>query len=237
MKLPVKTRNLIAFTVLSSAVLISCSPLVKYRNLPEVKAWEPEIAKFDSITRNVKYPEDAVIFAGSSSIRLWSTLAGDMSPYNVIQRGYGGAKMSDFAVYSDRILSPLKCSALVLFIANDITGGNSDKKPEEVRRLFSIIHRSFRKDHPRVPVFYVAVTPAPSRWKAWPEIDMCNQLIKSWCENHSGTYFISTDTAFIGPAGEPRSELFRNDRLHLNAEGYKVWSRIIKGELDRILKQ
>lgn len=237
MKMQKRIRILIAVSAFTLALFISCSPLIKYRDLPEVKAWEPEIARFDSLARNVKYPEEAVIFAGSSSIRLWSTLADDMSPYNVIQRGYGGAKMSDFAVYAERILSPLKCSALVLFIANDITGGNSDKKPEEVRRLFSIIHSTFRKDHPGVPVFNVAVTPTPSRWKAWPEINRGNELIKKWCEKHPGTYFIATDTAFIGPGGEPKSELFRNDRLHLNAEGYKVWSRIIKGELDRILIQ
>jgi len=230
-------KTLILSQVLIPAILISCSPLKQFRNLPEVRAWEPEIAKFDSLNNIVKYPDDAVLFAGSSSIRLWTTLADDMSPYSVIQRGYGGAKLSDFAVYAKRIFSPLKCSALVLFVANDITGSNTDKSPEEVRRLFSIIHRTFRKDHPGVPVFYVAVTPTLLRWKAWPQISRGNELVKKWCENHPETYFISTDTAFLDKSGEPKAELFRNDRLHLNEEGYMVWSEIIKGELDRVLKR
>jgi len=236
MNRPVIKKTLIAVTALILAILLSCSPLKQYRNLPEVRAWEPEIAKFDSLNKIVKYPCDAIIFAGSSSIRLWTTLADDMSPYSVIQRGYGGAKLSDFAVYAGRILSPLKCRALVLFIGNDITGGKSDKTPEEVRDLFSNIHKTFRKDHPGVPVFYVAVTPTPSRWKAWPEISRGNELVKKWCERHRNTYFIATDTAFIDASGKPKAELFRNDHLHLNTQGYKVWTNIIKGELDRVLK-
>lgn len=230
-------KTFIIVKVLIFAILLSCSSLKRYRDLPEVRKWEPEIAKFDSLNKIIKYPDDAIIFAGSSSIRLWTTLADDMSPYNVIQRGYGGAKLSDFAVYAERILSPLKCRALVLFIANDITGVNNDRTPEEVRNLFSIIHKTFRKDHPGVPVFYVAITPTPSRWKAWSEISRGNELVKKWCENHPYTYFISTDTAFLNHSGEPKADLFRNDRLHLNADGYKVWSRIIKGELDRVLKE
>jgi len=63
-------------------------------------------------------------------------LDNDMAPYSVIQRGYGGAKLSDFAVYADRIFAPHKCSALVMFVANDIYGGDDDKTPEEVKKLF-----------------------------------------------------------------------------------------------------
>jgi lysophospholipase L1-like esterase len=216
--------------------LLSCSPLRNYRELPEVKAWEPEIAKFEKLDQTTEYPDDAIMFAGSSSIRLWSTLSDDMAPYNVIQRGYGGARLSDYAVYADRIFSPHKCSALVLFIANDITGGDNDKSPDEVRRLFSVVHKKFRNNNPDAPVFYIAITPTWSRWKAWAEISKTNDMIKEWCKNQRNTYFISTDTAFLNSSGEPRDELFIQDKLHLNPEGYKVWTKIIKGELDAILK-
>jgi hypothetical protein len=107
-------------------LLLSCSPLKIWKDIPEVKAWEPEIQKFEKLDKTVQYPDDAILFAGSSSIRRWETLTEDMAPYNVIQRGYGGAKLSDFAVYASRIFSHHPCSALVLFIANDITGNAND---------------------------------------------------------------------------------------------------------------
>jgi hypothetical protein len=228
-----KHRILISIFLL---FLLSCSPLKEYRELPEVKAWEPEIAKFEVLDRSASYPDDAILFAGSSSIRLWSTLANDMAPYNVIQRGYGGSKLSDYAVYAERIFSPHRCSAMVLFVANDITGSKNDKSPEEVTKLFSCIHKTFRKTNPGAPVFFIAITPTRLRWKAWPEISRANEQVKEWCENHRNTFFIATDTAFLDSNGEPREELFLTDKLHLNPDGYKVWTRIIKGELDRVMK-
>ena len=124
------------FTIILFLLLLACSPLGHYRNLPEVKGWEGDILKFQQLDNIEHYQADAIMFAGSSSIRLWSTLAEDMAPYSVIQRGYGGAKFSDFAVYADRIFDSHPCKGLVLFIANDITGDEEDKKPEEVKRLF-----------------------------------------------------------------------------------------------------
>jgi hypothetical protein len=216
--------------------LLSCNPLKVYQDLPEVKAWEPEIQKFESLDRTENYAGDAIMFAGSSSIRLWSTLANDMAPYTVIQRGYGGAKLSDFAVYAGRIFVPHKCRALVMFIANDITGSDKDKSPEEVKKLFLNVLKTFRKTHPETPFFWIAVTPTSSRWKAWPQIKATNDLIMKTCENHRNTYFIRTDFAFLDETGKPKDELFIKDKLHLNPEGYMVWTEIIRKELDKVLK-
>jgi hypothetical protein len=224
-------------SILLLAFIACSSPIKVYEDQPEVKAWEPAIEKFDSLDKAEHYADDAVLFAGSSSIRLWSALAEDMAPYSVIQRGYGGAKLSDFAVYADRIFSPHPCKALVLFVANDITGGLQDKSPEEVKRLFLFVLKTFRKTHPDTPVFWIAITPSSSRWKAWPEISKVNELIKGACQKRPNTYFIRTDFAFLGTNGEPKDELFRTDRLHLNADGYKIWTSIIKRELNSVLKK
>lgn len=120
------------FQVILLLLLVSCSPLRKYQDLPEVKAWETEIVKFEVSDRKETYPNDAILFAGSSSIKLWSTLAEDMSPYPVIQRGFGGSRLSDLAVYAERIFKPHPCRAIVLFVANDISGSDRDKSPDEV---------------------------------------------------------------------------------------------------------
>ena len=226
------TRYLFTILLIS---LISCSPVRLYRELPEVKSWEPEIEKLVNLSHTEHYADNAIIFAGSSSIKLWKSLANDMSPYNVIQRGYGGARLSDFAVYADRIFSPLPGIALVLFIANDITGTDKDKSPEKVKKLFLNVVKTFHKSHPGTPVFWIAITPTSSRWKVWPEIYEANQLIRKTCEKHRNLYFIRTDYAFLNEKGEPRDELFLQDKLHLNPEGYNIWTGIIKKELNKVL--
>jgi hypothetical protein len=216
-------------------ILIGCSPTGKYRSLPEVKAWENDIRKFEELDQTEKYSPEAVLFAGSSSIRLWSDIASDMAPYEVIQRGFGGSKLSDLVVYADRIISPHPCRAIVLFVANDITGNNGDKTPEETASLFRNVLKIIRKSHPVTPVFWIEITPTPLRWNVWPQVSQANQLIKEVCENNKNTYFISTGSAFLDEKGFPMPEYFMPDKLHLNPEGYKVWSGIIKTSLGEVI--
>jgi hypothetical protein len=227
-------RRLILYLI--TVILLSCSPLGKYRNLPEVRSWESDIKKFEQLDSSQKYPADAILFAGSSSIRLWTSLDKDMSPYHIIQRGYGGAKLSDFAVYAGRIFNPHPCKAIVIFVANDITGTDQDKTPEEVARLFKSVLKTIRKVHHSTPVFWIEITPTESRWKVWPEIHKANSLIKDICSRQKNTYFIKTDFAFLNEKGLPKDEYFREDKLHLTEKGYAVWTEIIKKELDKILK-
>ena len=222
--------------LLISVLILSCSPVRKYQSLPEVKAWESDIQKFEQLDKTEKYPDDAILFAGSSSIRLWTTLEKDMAPYPVIQRGYGGAKLSDFVVYSKRIFDTHQCRAIVIFIANDIMGSPQDKNPDEVASLFRNVLKTIRSTHPKTPVFWIAITPTASRWKVWPQIQTVNSKIQKICENQKNTYFIKTDYAFLNDKGLPIEEYFRDDKLHLTEKGYSVWTGIIKKELNRVLE-
>ncbi len=227
-----KTRLLLLVFVLP----VSCAPVSAYRNLPRVQAWEPAITQFEELDRKTTYPDDAVLFAGSSSIRLWNSLAEDMVPYPVIQRGYGGARSCDFAVYADRILHPHRPRAIVLFIANDIIGGDLDKTPDEVLHLFDYIVARIRVKLPQTPVFWIAVTPTESRWCVWPEIGEVNRKIREYCAEQDHLYYIATEEQFLNEQGQPRAELFLADRLHLNAEGYRLWTKMIRRELDEVLR-
>jgi hypothetical protein len=218
-------------------LLISCSPVRIYQELPEVKNWEADIRKFEQLDSIEIHPEDAILFTGSSSILLWSTLAEDMAPYPVIHRGYGGAKLSDFAVYAKRIIYPHPCKAIVIFIANDITGGKEDKKPGEVARLFKYVIKTIRDKYPDTPVFWIAITPTASRWNVWPQIREANTRIKKVCEKRRNTYFIQTDYAFLNDAAQPKEELFLPDKLHLNKDGYAVWTEIIKKEFKCVFEE
>jgi hypothetical protein len=201
----------------------------------QTDAWEKDIRRFEQLDSIEKYPANSVLFAGSSSIRLWSTLAKDMAPYPVIQRGYGGAKLSDFSAFTGRIIYPHPCRAIVLFVANDITGSEADKSPEEVRDLFLDVLNTIREKFPDTPVFWIAITPTTLRWKAWPQIEKANILIEKECKKHGNTYFINTKKEFLNSSGLPKDELFREDHLHLNDQGYVVWTSVIRKELERVI--
>jgi hypothetical protein len=221
--------------ILVLALLFAITCFSSVAQSPEIKDWENDIRKFERLDSTETYPSNAILFAGSSSIRMWSTLASDMKPHPVIQRGYGGAKLSDFSFYADRILYPHPSRAIVLFIANDITGSEDDRTPEEVRDLFLDVLDTIRGKFPDTPVFWIGITPTGLRWKAWPQIEKANMLIQKACNERKNTHFISTKNFFLNSSGLPKDELFREDRLHLNEEGYKVWTSVIRKELEKVI--
>ena len=90
----------------------------------------PEIEAFEKLDSQINYPDKSILFIGSSSIRLWTTLKDDMVPYNVIQRGYGGAHFRDIIYFTERILADHNLKMLVCFIANDISGSPDDEGNE-----------------------------------------------------------------------------------------------------------
>ena len=214
---------------------LSTDPLASYRKQAEEK-WEAEIAKLEKLDQKQADPNDAILFIGSSSIRLWKTLAEDMAPRAVINRGYGGAKFSDLAVYIDRIVNPHQFKALVIFVGNDIVGKEDDKSPEEVVRLFKYVIGQVRKTHATEPIFLIAITPTPSRFKAWPQIRKANAALEAACDADASLHFIPTEKYYLDAEGQPIPKYFVEDMLHQNAEGYQLWSKIVRASLDEILK-
>ena len=223
---------------LLSGLPFSCSPTAKLKDLPSVKGFEPEIARFDSLNAAEDYPANAILFAGSSSIRLWTTIREDMAPYPVIQRGFGGAKIEDLAFYLHRIVYPLNFRAIVFFAGtNNITGSGNDMLADSVVYWINLINHQVRRKYPIVPIFWIAITPVNSRIKAIDKVFAMNRQIKSICEENKKMYFIDTEKSFLGADGKPRAELFIDDQLHLNREGYLLWTSLIKHELDKHLSK
>ncbi len=83
-------------------------------------------------------------------------------------------------------------------------------------------------------MFLIAITPAPSRFAAWPQIQETNRQLQAYCQSHPKLHFIETHHAYLTSDGNPRPELYVTDRLHQNAVGYKLWSGIIRKELERV---
>ncbi len=209
-------------------------PLVEYRE-QAIKRWEDDIVKLEELDKQQKDPPHAILFIGSSSIRRWTELDADLAPRRTINRGYGGAKFSDLAVYAERLVQPHRCAAIVIFVGNDIVGKADDKTPAEVARLFQYVVDQIRKSHATPPVFLIAITPTPSRFNAWPQIKQANAALEKICELDDSLYFIATESKYLDDQGQPIPKYFVEDRLHQNREGYAVWSQLVKAKLDAVM--
>jgi hypothetical protein len=220
--------------LLLSICIFACSPTRKFRDA--AKSWEPEIQKLEARDKTEKDPDNAILFIGSSSIRLWKNIQQDMAPYPVIQRGYGGAKFTDLLVYAKRIVYPHQFRAVAVFVANDITGAKDDKTPREVLGMFKSLEKIIRKKNKNQPIYFIAITPNKSRWKVWPQQREANALIQAYCKTKKNLQFIETEAKYLGTDGLPIDEYFIGDKLHQTQKGYDVWASVIKNKLNETLK-
>ena len=207
--------------------------LTKYAT--DAAKWDKEVAKLAE-TNSTDGGEDFILCLGSSSFRLWDTIAEDMAPYKIVRRAYGGAKYCDLAIHSPQLINGLRFHAAMIFIGNDITGNAKDKTPEEVARLAKIVMDTVRTQRPDAPVFLIAVTPSPSRFQHWPKITLANQSLEKLAAIEMNTVYVATQNKYLNPQGEPRPELFVKDRLHQNKDGYAIWSSVFKDSLEKNLR-
>jgi len=221
-----------SFTIAFCVAFCFESPLSKYETL--AAKWEPDIAALEQRDQTEVAGAEDILFMGSSSIRLWKGIAQDMAPWSVVSRGYGGAKYSDLAIYSNRLIAAHHPRAVVVFVGNDISGNASDKTPEEIVVLVDHITTTIQGKIPNVNIFFIGVTPTPLRWQVWPETSAANFAISQYCKLKPTTHFITTAKEYLNDQGMPRNELFKKDRLHQNTDGYAVWSNIIKRELENV---
>ncbi|MCC5940920.1 MAG: hypothetical protein JJU37_05205 [Balneolaceae bacterium] len=198
--------------------------------------WETVMQEFERLDSENNYPPESIFFTGSSSIRMWSILDEDMQPYSVIQRGFGGSNIRDILHFADRYIGVHDFRALVLFVANDITGNvNEDLAPEELRSLFEEFIYTIRDFNSNAPIFIIEITPTNSRWDVWPNTREANAHIAMLCDQHENVVFIPTSDLFLDSHGKPIPVLFLDDQLHLNEDGYNLWADRIRSYMDPVL--
>jgi len=190
------------------------------------RPFEAEILAFEAMDKTNPPPPGAVLFIGSSSIRFWTTLAQDFKTHKVINRGFGGSQMFDAVYYADRIVIPYRPQRIVLFAgSNDLDAG---KTAEQVFDDFKAFVQKVRGALPEVEIDYISITTSPLRWHEVEQVKKANGLISSWIMAQDHLTFINVFPATLGEDGKPKPELFRADRLHMNARGYAIWTSIIE---------
>jgi lysophospholipase L1-like esterase len=214
-----------------AAIALAFAPSVHTAPVDPVAKWEKEISAFEAKDKTNPPPKGAVLFIGSSSIRKWTTLADDFPNHKVINRGFGGSHIIDSVHFADRIVWPYEPRLIVMFAGgNDIAAG---KSPQQVAGDFKAFIARVREKLPDVPIIYVSIPPAPSRWAQRDRIVEANRLISEYIKTDPKLTFIDIYSKELTSDGKPREELFGKDRLHMNADGYALWKSIIEPYLDR----
>jgi lysophospholipase L1-like esterase len=191
----------------------------RYAATRDYSRWEKQIAAMEAADRKNPPPKGGVLFVGSSTIRLWKTLAEDFPEHKVINRGFGGSEIVDATHFADRLIFPHEPRQIFLRSGgNDIHAG---RLPREVAADFAEFVRVVHARLPQTEILYIAFNPAPARWGETDKLRELNRLVRAMALNMPRVGFVDAFDITLGPDGNARPELFVKDQLHLSPEGYK----------------
>lgn len=170
--------------------------------------------------------QNGVLFLGSSSIRMWKTLARDFPGVPVLNRGFGGSQISDSVFYFDKLVMPSRPRMIVFFAGgNDISAGvTAEQVAADFRELCASIHKSL----PETRVLFISLPLVESRWKHRAETALANTYVAAFCHSDPRLTYVDMNSTILTPEGKVRPEYYRADKLHMTAEGYAVWAKILR---------
>lgn len=173
------------------------------------------------------WPDNPVVFVGSSSIRRWENLAHAYTDFSPLQRGFGGTQLGEVALYAHELVGRHNPRAIVLFAGtNDVDAGVAPSVVVDRFRCFR--YRIGQELGWNRPIVFIGITPNPARWNQWPNANAVNEAIAAIASSDPAVYYADVATPFLATGSPPKTSLYVADQLHLNAAGYELWNSAIR---------
>ena len=172
-------------------------------------------------------PRNAILFIGSSSFRLWKNMQDDFPGYTIINRGLGGSSLPDIIHYADEMIFAYKPKQIIIYCGDNDLAASDTVTAETVVKRFSELFELIRNRMPDIPVVCVSIKPSPSRERLLPAMMLANKTIKEFLKTKPHTAFADVFSEMMSSDGKIRTDIFLEDKLHMNAKGYAIWIKTI----------
>ena len=214
-------------------LIVLCSCIVSFAKEDPAGKWEKTIREFEQWDSKNTFPSDAVLFVGSSSIKLWPTRE-CFEGFGVINRGFGGSQISEVNYFTERIVLRYEPKVIVFYAGdNDIAGGKNARRVfDDYKKFVKLVHSEL----PGTRIIYVGIKPSRNRWSLWPVMNEANMMIKDFSEKNGRLFYFDSATPLMGSDGKPNVEFFLKDQLHLNDKGYEVWTKQLRPIIEKAFK-
>ena len=210
----------------------------------EIKAWaiylskwsEPNfyqgaIKEFKKIDLQNFPKKNTILFIGSSSIVYWKTLKEDMFPHEVLNRGFGGAHIAHINYHFSEVVSTYEPKGIVFFCGtNDLA---ALKFTDEVFNEFLIFFKKVKVILPNTKMFVIGIKPSIARYHLRDKQLIINNLISNLAEIEKNLIYIDVWDEMLLEDGKANPNLFSEDGLHMNENGYRIWKNLVKPHLDK----
>ena len=188
-----------------------------------------EVARFVEADRAAPPAACQVLFVGSSSIVNWKdTLAADMAPMPVINRGFGGSHIEYVNRWFDQIVAPYHPRAIVFYAGeNDLDAG---KAVERVVSDFDEFMKRKTQALADTPVYFISLKPSKLRFAQFPLQSKVNEAARERARKRTDLHFIDIVPPMLEDQGQPK-DLFVADGLHMKPAGYAIWTKAVRAAL------
>jgi hypothetical protein len=185
-----------------------------------------KVAEYEAEDRAHPPPNGAILFAGDSQFYRWKTIHEDLPGYTLINRGIDSFQLEHLVEYVDRLVLPYEPRLIVLHVGgNDVHSG---KSPQHVLEDFKTLVQKIRARYPAVRIVFSSITPGPGRWDEAPQRIATNKVLRDYIATQPDLGFIDLWTAMLTDDGKPREDLWVEDRVHPNHEGYRLRVQLTK---------
>jgi lysophospholipase L1-like esterase len=191
--------------------------------------YEDEVSRVEQEASKLDYLPETV-FYGSSSITLWTTLYHDFVDRKPVNLGFGGSTLAACSWFFDRVVTPVQSAKSMVIYAGDNDLGDG-RNPEEVCLFYRLLMSQIRANFGNIPSYFISIKPSISRWEIIGKIRTANRLIMEETTKYPLQNYIDIFPHMLNSQGVPVKQFFEADGLHLSAEGYALWTKIIR---DRI---
>lgn len=188
--------------------------------------FEKNVLAYEAADKAAPAPRGAILLVGDSQFYRWRTLADDLPGYTVVNRGIDSFQTSDLIHFTDRLVLPYAPRFIVMHVGgNDVNNG---KNPEQILADVQAFVARVRAVMPAVPIAFSSITPGPGRWNQAAVRKRTNDVVKAWVSAQPNMHFIDLWDVMLTPDGQPREDLWVEDRIHPNQAGYRIRVQVMR---------
>ncbi len=187
--------------------------------------FEEEVALLKKKTDSLWDPgRPALLFTGSSSIRMWGDLPERFPDKQILNTGFGGSQASDLLFYLNPLVLEYRPEQVFIYEGdNDLAEG---KRPGQVLRTLKELRERIRQNLPGVPVVLISTKPSISRWHLRRKYRRLNRRLLRWSRRNPDLHYADVWTPMLIER-KLNDSLFIEDGLHMNAAGYDIWEQVL----------
>ena len=176
--------------------------------------------------------ERPILFYGSSSVHFWDSLPQDFPNQTVLNAGFGGSTLAACVYYFERLVVPATPRSIVFYAGdNDLGDGQT---PDAVLGSLHALQEKVASQLGATPFAFISVKPSVQRFGILDRIRAVNEGAQRILVTRPQSFYIDIATPSLGNDGTPRRSLFADDGLHLSAEGYALWTQVVRCFLPRL---